>query len=150
MSSRITRLPDGVAELVDRVPDSDLAPCMYFLAITVLSGVDVGDSPELTTALTELRERGAVSAGNRLEVASRLAQLEQRAFIAGRRGEHEARDRAFFQARAVNCLVHVIGAGSGTTAAQEPRDRLREAAYEGAIAFRGTPGVVSVLNRYAG
>ncbi|GAA3689713.1 hypothetical protein [Gordonia hankookensis] len=150
MSGRVTRLPEDVAELVDRVPDSDLAPCMYFLAITVLSGVDVADSAELATALTELRERGSVSAGHRLEVGSRLAQLEQRAFIAGRRGDDEARDRAFFQARAVNCLVHVVGAGSGAVIAREPRDRLREAAYEAAIAFRGTPAVVSVLNRYAG
>ncbi|AZG44025.1 hypothetical protein [Gordonia insulae] len=148
MSHRITRLPGNVAELVDRVPDPDIAACTYFLAITVTSAVDIGDHPELSTALSELRERGVVAPSHRLQVGSLLAQQEQRAFAAARRGDHDAHERAFFRARALNCVVHAVGAGSSTP--RPPRDTLREAAYEAAIACRGPAAVESVLIRYAG
>ncbi|MEE3850694.1 hypothetical protein VZC37_10130 [Gordonia sp. LSe1-13] len=147
MSHRITRLHSGLADLVERVPDEDLAPCLYFLAITVMSAVEVGDNTEVTTALTELRERGGVAATGQLQVNSLLSQYEQRAFVARRRGDVVARERAFFQARAINCVSHVIGAGQ---AGRSARDRLRDAAYEAAVAFRGPGPVVSVIDRYAG
>ncbi|MDY6810830.1 hypothetical protein GIY30_14205 [Gordonia sp. HNM0687] len=147
MSHRIDRVDAELADLVERVGDDDLTPCLYFLAITVMSAVDAGDDTEVTAALTELRERGSVAPSARLQVNSLLSQYEQRAFAARRRGDHAARERAFFQARAINCVAHVIGADRGGRPA---RDRLRDAAYEGAVACRGPVAVRSVLTRYAG
>lgn len=147
MSHRIDRLEEGLADLVDRVGDEDLAPCLYFLAITVMSAVDAGDNIEVTAALTDLRERGSVARTAQLQVNSLLSQYEQRAFAARRRGDHVGRERAFFQARAINCVAHVIGADHGERPA---RDRLRDAAYEAMVACRGAVAVRSVLTRYAG
>lgn len=147
MSHRVDRLDAGLADLVDRVGADDLSPCLYSLAITVMSAVDTGDDTEVTAALTEFKERGSVAPSGALQINSLLSQYEQRAFAARRRGDQAARERAFFQARALNCVAHVIGADRG---GRRARDRLRDATYEGAVACRGPAAVRSVLIRYAG
>ena len=144
MTHRINWLSGDVGELVDRVPEADIPGCLHALAITSLSVVGF-HAPEAEDALAELRDRGAVSAVGRLAVNALFAQREQFGFAAGRRGDLDTRDKVFFEARALNCVVFAVGAAGGT-----PRECLREAAYEAATAFGGSDAVVSVLSRYAG
>ena len=144
MSDRLTSLPDGVGDLVDRVPDEDILGCLHALAVAALSvvGYYAGEAED---ALSELRDRGTVLASKRMAVNALFAQRQQFGFAAGRRGDIVMRDKVFYETRALNCVVYAVGA-----VGESPRQRLREAAYEAATAFRGTSGVVSVVSRYAG
>jgi hypothetical protein len=143
---RVAQLGAGVGELIDRVPDPEIAACAYLLTISAISAVDLGDEPELSDALTALREQGRVTASARLHVATMLSQREHQSFAAARRGDEGARDRYFFQARAVNCLALATGAVGART---DGREMLREVAYEAAVAMRGGAGVVGVLTQYS-
>lgn len=149
MTARITRVGGGVADLIDRIPDADLSACLYFLAIGVLSAVEMERVPEVSAALDEFRERGSVSASMRLEVAAVLADREQRGFRAAQHGDLDARDRAFFQARMLSCVAGVVGVGPGLNPSTPFRERLHEAAYEAVVALRGTEGVTAVLGRFS-
>ncbi|GAC69003.1 hypothetical protein [Gordonia soli] len=149
MTHRIESLSYELAGLVDRVPDPDIDACVYLLTISAMTATGLGDDPDLTRALTALREHGRVSGSTRLEMATAVTQAEHRAFAAARRGDEPARDRAFFQARALSCLAYAIGATTGG-ASLDRRDVVREVAYEATVALRGESGVVGVVTQYAG
>lgn len=142
MNNRIDSLSDGVASLVEQVPEPDIPGCCHMLSIAALSVVGYS-APEVDDALAELRDRGTVAKSTCLTLNALLAQRQQAGWVAGRRGDSAAREKAFFEARALSCAAYAVGAIGGT-----PRERLREAAYEATAAFRGTPAVVDVLSRY--
>jgi hypothetical protein len=142
VTHRIERLPGGVAALVDKVPESEIPRCLQLLALTAIDVNDLGGSEVVRGALAQWRQHGQVSGKTRLDVESLMYSRDRDGFAHQRRGDTTAHHQCFFQARALNCLAH------GVNNRVDPRDALRDAAYEAAAAMKGSAGVVAILSDF--
>lgn len=138
----VQRLPEHLADVVARVPDSALPQCLRLLAITAVDATDLGGESVVRDALTQWRVFGRVSPATRTAVDALLAATEQEGFDHQRRAAVEDWRIAYHRVRTLECLRICLDPR------RAPRAALADAAYEAAGALRGSAAVAAILTDF--